>query len=225
MSTRRRTEFVSLASHELRTPISVVHGVAATLHHRGDALDHDQLRGLRRLLFEQTTRLAELTEQLLDLSRLDAGAVRLRTERFSPRERCETLLPRLAPDRAADVRIEIDPAVEIVSDPNAFERVVSNLVVNALRYGSPPVFLRGQAPTRFGSRSRIGGAASTRASCRSSSIGSPGATTTVEPASPGQASVSRSRPPSRRRSAASLGYETPAPGGARFVLRLPLGDR
>jgi signal transduction histidine kinase len=142
-------QFVSVASHELRTPISVVHGVAATLHLRGDELAPDQLRELRALLFEQTTRLAELTNQLLDLSRIDAGALRLRSERFSPRERCETLLPRLVPEQAADVEIEIDPALEIVSDPDVFERVISNLLVNALRYGLPPVTVRGHAHGSF----------------------------------------------------------------------------
>jgi signal transduction histidine kinase len=141
--------FVSVASHELRTPISVVHGVAATLHRRGDDLAPDQLRELRALLFAQTTRLAELTNQLLDLSRIDAGAVRLRSERFSPRERCETLVPRLVPEQAADVEIEIDPALEIVTDPDVFERVVSNLLVNALRYGLPPVTVRADARDDF----------------------------------------------------------------------------
>ena len=71
-----KTQFVTLASHELRTPISVVHGIATTLHLRGNELAAEQLTDLRKTLYEQSCRLAELTDQLLDLSRLDAQASR-----------------------------------------------------------------------------------------------------------------------------------------------------
>ena len=84
-----KSQFVSIASHELRTPIAVVHGIAATLHFRGDELADDQLHELRETMYVQSCRLAELTEQLLDLSRLDAQAVALNPARFHPRERIE----------------------------------------------------------------------------------------------------------------------------------------
>ena len=134
-----RTQFVSLASHELRTPIAVVHGIVATLHLRGDELEPQQLRELRETAFEQTGRLAQLTDQLLDLSRLETGPAAPRKERFRPRELVDTLLPRIAPDRRDQISVEIDPAAELVCDPDALERVLSNLIVNALRYGAPPV--------------------------------------------------------------------------------------
>lgn len=134
-----KTQFISLASHELRTPIAVVHGIAATLHLRGDHLATEQLHELRRTLYAQTTQLASLTEQLLDLSRLDADAVVLHPERFRPRERIDELLTRLAPDRASDVHVAVQPELELYTDPNGFERVVANLLTNALRYGAPPI--------------------------------------------------------------------------------------
>ena len=139
-----KTDFVGIASHELRTPIAVVHGIASTLHLRGDELTHEQLAELRRTLFEQTTRLSSLTQGLLDLSRIEAGAVRPRPERFHPRERIETLLPQIAPDRLDDVRLAIAPELELVTDADAFERIVANLVTNALRYGRPPVDVRAE---------------------------------------------------------------------------------
>ena len=141
---RAQADFVSVASHELRTPIAVVHGIASTLHERGDALEPGQVSDLLRMLGEQTTRLAALTEQLLDLSRVDAGVLRLRPSTFSPREACEALVPRIAPDRAPEVEFTIDPALELTTDRDAFERVVSNLLANALRYGSPPVVVAGE---------------------------------------------------------------------------------
>jgi signal transduction histidine kinase len=137
-----KTQFVTLASHELRTPISVVHGIATTLHLRGNDLGDEQLAGLRKTLYEQSFRLAELTDQLLDLSRLDAQAIALMPERFHPRERIDELLARIAPERLDDVEVGVEPALEVVTDAHAFERVIGNLLTNALRYGEPPIEVR-----------------------------------------------------------------------------------
>jgi signal transduction histidine kinase len=139
-----KDEFVAIASHELRAPIAVVHGIATTLHVRGEELEHPQLVELRQALYEQSTRLHELTEQLLDLSRFDSGRMPVELRAFYPRDSVEGLLPQLAPDRLADVTVDIDPREAIVSDRVAFERVVGNLIGNALRYGEPPVLVRGE---------------------------------------------------------------------------------
>ena len=137
-----KSQFVSLASHELRTPIAVVHGISSTLHMRGSELRPEQLADLRATLYAQTCRLSSLTEQLLDLSRLDADAFALQPERFRPRERIDELVYRIAPDRAHDVEVVVEPDLELVTDPHGFERVVANLITNALRYGAPPVEVR-----------------------------------------------------------------------------------
>lgn len=134
-----KSQFVSIASHELRTPIAVVHGIAATLHFRGHQLRAEQLDELRETMYLQSCRLVELTEQLLDLSRLDAQAVALNPERFHPRERIEELLTRIAPDRIEEVEVGVEPRLEVFTDAHAFERVVSNLLTNAFRYGDPPI--------------------------------------------------------------------------------------
>ncbi len=137
-----RSQFIELASHELRTPIAVVNGISATLHLRGDELNSQQLRELRRTLYVQSCRLSELTEQLLDLTRLDSDAIALTPIRFHPRERIEELLTRIAPDRLGEVEIGVEPRLEIYTDPHAFERVVANLLTNAFRYGAPPVAVK-----------------------------------------------------------------------------------
>jgi len=137
-----KTDFISIASHELRTPIAVVHGITSTLHLRGNQLRPEQLNELRSTLYEQTSRLSALTEQLLDLSRLESGTLQIAPERFRPRERLDTLLPRLVPDRLCDISVEVDPGLELLTDPAGLERVLSNLVLNALAYGRPPIRIR-----------------------------------------------------------------------------------
>jgi signal transduction histidine kinase len=145
---RRKADFVSVASHELRTPISVVHGIAATLHARIDDIDERQVHALLGTLVQQTDRLRDLADQLLDLSRIESGSPGLQPDPFRPRDRLEELLPRIAAGRR-DVCIEVDPEIELVTDPIAFERVAANLIVNALRYGEPPVEVRGENGKAF----------------------------------------------------------------------------
>jgi signal transduction histidine kinase len=146
---RRKADFVSVASHELRTPISVVHGIAATLQARVDDLDEAQVHALLGTLVQQTDRLRDLADQLLDLSRIESRGKRLQPERFHPRQRLEELLSRFAGDREADLHIDVDPDLELTADPIAFERVAANLVLNALRYGAPPVEVRAENGNGF----------------------------------------------------------------------------
>jgi signal transduction histidine kinase len=146
---RRKTDFVTIASHELRAPISVVHGIAATLHARIGDLDDPQVHALLGTLVQQTDRLRDLADQLLDLSRLESGSPCLEPERFHPRERLDELLPRFTGERENDVRIDVDPALELVTDPVGFERVAANLILNALRYGEPPIEVRAEDGVGF----------------------------------------------------------------------------
>jgi signal transduction histidine kinase len=144
-----KDDFISIASHELRTPIAVVHGIAATLHLRGDELGSEALHELRATMYGQTSRLTELASQLLDLSRIEAGVVVVEPTRFRPRERIEELAVRIVPEQIDDLAVEVDPRLEVVTDPDGFERVVSNLITNAFRYGRPPVTVRAETSSAF----------------------------------------------------------------------------
>ena len=134
-----RAGFVALAAHELRAPATVVHGIAATLDSRGAELDPDELRILHSLLHAHTDRLVQLMDQLLDLSRLDAAAVDIERKRFGVRDRLGWLVDSVAGDRRDEIEIAVDPELETVVDPRAFDRIVSNLVSNALRHGAAPI--------------------------------------------------------------------------------------
>jgi two-component system sensor histidine kinase MtrB len=134
---RVRHTFVSIASHELRTPTAAVLGAALTL--AGRELTPDQERQLKRVLAEQAQRLADLLEQLLDLSRLEAQAVEIRPIRVRLREHIDAIVATVAPGRSDQIAIEAPPDLVVEADPVALERVMANLVVNALRHGKPPI--------------------------------------------------------------------------------------
>lgn len=139
-----KSNFVALAAHELRTPVTAINGLIQTLDRVADRLDARQREELERTLVQQGTRLAQLVEQLLDLSRLDAEAVVIEPERLPVRERVEDLVASVAGERADEVRNDVPAELETRADLAAFDRIVSNLVVNALRYGRPPVIVRAE---------------------------------------------------------------------------------
>jgi signal transduction histidine kinase len=134
-----KTNFIALASHELRTPAAVIHGIASTLHLRGDKLPEDQIFELRRTLYEQTDRMQKLVDQLLDLSRLEANGIRIEPQPVNVRERIAELVQLVPADVIEVVELGVPPDLEAVVDPNAFDRIVSNLIVNAARYGAAPI--------------------------------------------------------------------------------------
>lgn len=135
------TNFVALAAHELRTPVTTVHGFVQTLNHLGDRLDDSQKDELRLALEQQTARMAALVEQLLDLSRLDAEAVEVSPQELDLRQRLEEVVAVAAGPRSADVAVEVIGSSVAVIDPSILDHIVTNLVTNALRYGQAPVLV------------------------------------------------------------------------------------
>jgi len=143
-----KSNFIALASHELRTPAAVVHGIAATLHLRGDDLSNEQLVKLRQTLYEQTERLRRLIDQLLDHSRLEANGIRLHPQPVKVLSRIQDLLKMLVGERAGDVKLSVPAELETIVDPDAFDRILSNLIVNATRYGSDPIEISAEQQDR-----------------------------------------------------------------------------
>jgi signal transduction histidine kinase len=132
-------EFIALAAHELRTPATAVYGLAATLHERRGQLPEETVDEIQTTLYEQAERLRQLVEQLLDLSRLDASTLRIEPRRIQLRTHLEEVVSLAAAGHPHSVRLEVPDELEVVVDPTAVERIVANLVVNALRHGEAPV--------------------------------------------------------------------------------------
>jgi signal transduction histidine kinase len=135
-----KANFIALAAHELRTPMTTIHGFVTTLHHLGDRLDDAQRETVRNALIEQTDRMARLIEQLLDLSRLDAEAIEIAPEPVHVRTHVEAIVRGVAPDPAS-VEVNVADDAEATVDRNVLDRVIGNLITNAFRYGQPPVIV------------------------------------------------------------------------------------
>jgi signal transduction histidine kinase len=146
--TQVQRDFVALAAHELRSPATAIFGLAATLRARAGELPAATVDELRETLYQQSERMRRLVDQLLDLSRLEAATVEIAPKRIRLRPKIEEIVHAVAVDRPAEIEVDVSPELEADVDPVAIERVVGNLVMNALHHGSPPVTISAERRDR-----------------------------------------------------------------------------
>jgi GAF domain-containing protein len=132
-----KSNFVAIASHELRTPASAIYGIFATLTGVAD-LTPENRDELMAVGYEQADRLRRLTEQLLDLSQLDAQRVSVSPRPVRLHDALTDIVGAHVGARTT-VRMEIDRELTADVDLQVVDRVVSNLLTNALRYGAAPI--------------------------------------------------------------------------------------
>src|ERR1041385_219418 len=117
------SEFIALAAHELRNPLSSIYGLSITLDEHSEALAPSDRLALRETLRGQTARMRNLIEQLLDLSRFDLKAFPVAPERVRPRPKIEELVRTVVPAREGNVEIAVPPDLEAALDPIALDRM------------------------------------------------------------------------------------------------------
>jgi len=145
--TQVQRDFVAFAAHELRTPAATVYGLAATLAGRPD-LPQETIDELRETLHAQADRMRRLVEQLLDLSRLDAASLHLSPERVDLLDELEQIVKGVAPGRRDEISVSTPDTTDVVVDRTVIERVIGNLLTNALHYGAPPIRIVGRLTDR-----------------------------------------------------------------------------
>ena len=137
---RLRDEFLSIASHELKTPLAALQLRLQALVRRirgkgGDVEDHHHLDKA----LAQGWRLAALVENVLDVSRITGGVMKLSCESFDlaqmTREVCDSLAD-VAATAACPLRVEAKQPVLGTWDRARLGQVLTNLVTNALKYGA-----------------------------------------------------------------------------------------
>ncbi len=131
-----RRDFVANASHELRTPISAIRVAAETLQN-GGATDPVLARNFIDIIARNAERLSRLTQDLLDLSRIESRQWKLES---APVDVCEVgrqvveLLAGRAREKSLELVQTIPDRTMVRADPHALEHVLVNLVDNAVKY-------------------------------------------------------------------------------------------
>jgi PAS domain S-box-containing protein len=143
-----KSTFISIISHELKTPVALIKGYVGTLRREDANWDAEIIQDSLQVIEEEADRLASLIENLLDASRLQGGGLALKLSEVS--------LPHLSARLAKRMQIQTDNHKIMVDFPEEFptiladearlEQVLSNLIGNAIKYApAGTIRLSGQA--------------------------------------------------------------------------------
>lgn len=132
---RMRASLVSTVSHELRTPLASIKGYATTLLAEDVQWDRESQHEFLKVISDESDRLSELVNNILDLSRLDAGALRLELVECNIEETIRRAAKRV---RFNGNRFEVQVEANLpplYADPLRLESILRNLFENAVKYG------------------------------------------------------------------------------------------
>jgi signal transduction histidine kinase len=140
---RSKDAFLASVSHELRTPLTVIAGFTESLRRlpAGSQPAAELLTPIER----NVRRLDLLVGDLLTIAGLDADAVQAFRQPVDLADVLDNAPRELAGAADGEVQVSVEPGLRALVDPRHLERVVANLVVNALRHGAPPVELAARA--------------------------------------------------------------------------------
>jgi two-component system phosphate regulon sensor histidine kinase PhoR len=142
-----RRDFVANASHELRTPISAIRAAAETLQ-SGAVDDPAASRQFIEIISRHAERLSRLTQELLDLSRIESRQWRFDLARVDAAQAARAAMDLLAPaarEKGLETAVAVPAGAVVRADPRALEQVLVNLVENAVKYtGAGSVAVRGE---------------------------------------------------------------------------------
>lgn len=136
---RSMREFVSIASHDMRTPVSVITGLSNTIVRDGDTMSEPQKRELVEVIHRRSQSLDRLVNDLLTTSSIDAGIFPHRSEKVDLDELLHDVTRNT---NSGLVEVQVEAETYAQADPEHVRRIVGNLLSNAALYGEPPVVVQ-----------------------------------------------------------------------------------
>ena len=134
----RRKEFVANVSHELRTPLTNVRSYAETLRDAGGDIPQEMSNSFLDIIITETDRMTHIVQDLLTLSRLDAGNAELVLSRFPFSEAIESVTRANAlnaKQRSHELVYESPESLPLITgDRSRLEQVMMNIIGNAIKY-------------------------------------------------------------------------------------------
>jgi two-component system sensor histidine kinase KdpD len=139
-----RNALLASISHDLRTPLAVITGASSSLAESGERLLPEERQALAQSIYRQSRQMSKLINNVLEMTRLEAGKIALNCDWHSPGEIAGSALGRLK-DRLAEHAVRVDfpadlPLIKV--DATLLEQVLTNLLENAAKYSPPGTSIR-----------------------------------------------------------------------------------
>jgi signal transduction histidine kinase len=150
-----KSDFLGTVSHELRTPSTAIQGFGSILEASWDRLDDDNRRDLVERIARNARSLSAMLNGLLDFARIERMSMHLERRPVDLGELVKATVEQTASlIEQHELRIDVAPGLLIWADPQAVERIVSNLLTNGAKY-SPPDTTVTVAVTQVGERALL----------------------------------------------------------------------
>lgn len=132
---RLRNSLLSSVSHDLRTPLAAITGASSSLLEGADSIDADSRRDLVQTIYDEAERLNRLIRNLLDMTRIESGAIQVKKEWNSLEEVIGATLARLDQRlKGREVTTHLPADLLVPHDSILLEQVFVNLLENAIKY-------------------------------------------------------------------------------------------
>ena len=134
-----RNRFMRMVSHELRTPATAISGFAQMLTTDWTSLAETEITEFLAIVDRQSTHLSLIVDDLLTLSHLETGRLRLHLGLVNLRQAADDAIGMVDARYGIEVTSEIDPTIMLLADPDRLLQILRNLVENAAKYGKTGV--------------------------------------------------------------------------------------
>jgi signal transduction histidine kinase len=136
-----RRELVTNVSHDLRTPLATLQGYIETVFLKDESLSADDRKHHLEIAIQHCERLSKLVNELFELAKLDSNEIRVRHEPFNISELVHDVAQKFdlsAQEKQLNIQIDLVPGLPfVIADIAMIERVIENLLENAVRHTPP----------------------------------------------------------------------------------------
>ena len=132
---QQKDDFIKMASHELKTPVTTIKGYVQLLMEKYRSNDDSILSGSLTTIDKQVTKLTKLITDLLDVTKIETGSFILNKESFSINELITDISNDVATTTAThSISLELEDGITVVADKDRISQVLLNLLANGIKY-------------------------------------------------------------------------------------------